>query len=79
MNLCQCSKDSKDCTEKCKNNCQQNYEKILKESIIEKVVSVHKYRSNVNVNQDYNRARVILDLKFPEDLKLYNIIKSKIN
>jgi hypothetical protein len=39
------------------------------------VVSVEKYRDKCRVNEDYNRARVVINLKFPEHQKLYRKLK----
>lgn len=45
--------------------------------LIPRTLKVDKYRSKPYVNMDYDRARVILELKFPEDLKVYHALKDK--
>lgn len=39
------------------------------------VTAIDKYRSDSLVNTDCDRARVVLDLKFPKHLKLYYELK----
>jgi hypothetical protein len=39
------------------------------------IASIDKYRSEPLVNMDYDRARVVLDLEFPRDLRLYHLLK----
>jgi hypothetical protein len=41
-----------------------------------KVSTVDRYRSDAKgVNADYDMARVAIDLKLPEDMKLYRMLK----
>jgi hypothetical protein len=42
------------------------------------VITVNTYRSDNNVNQSADRARVVLDLKFPKDIALFKKLRSQI-
>ena len=42
------------------------------------VVAANTYRSTPAVNKPDDRARVVLDLKFPRDLTLFKQLKSRV-
>ena len=42
------------------------------------VMAINKYRSTSKVNENYDRARVVLDLQFPRDLALLQKLKSQL-
>ena len=44
--------------------------------LADKVSKVDKYRSTPMINKDYDKDRVVLELTFPEDLKLYYALKT---
>ena len=39
------------------------------------VMDIDKYRSHARVKQDYDRARVVIELEFPRHLNLYHKLK----